>query len=111
MNEVFIDETEYDRLVQLLQRKQNVIFQGPPGVGKTYAAKRLAYSMIGSKNEERIKLVQFHQSYSYEDFIMGYRPNGSGFELTTGAFMTFVRRLRMIARMLTLLSMKLTVVI
>lgn len=59
------------------------------GVGKTYAAKRLAYSMMGVKNVERVMMVQFHQSYSYEDFIMGFRPSATGFELKKGAFYSF----------------------
>ncbi|MDR7870718.1 MAG: AAA family ATPase [Tissierellaceae bacterium] len=91
LSEVFISEETYETIRSLLSRKKNIILQGPPGVGKTFAAKRLAYSIMGEKNESRVKMIQFHQSYSYEDFIMGYRPNGTGFELKEGPFYQFCK--------------------
>lgn len=92
LNDVFMDLDEYNRLVGLLEMKYNVILQGAPGVGKTYAAKRLAYSIMGEKDESRIKFVQFHQSYSYEDFIQGYRPSDNGFVLKNGVFYDFCHK-------------------
>lgn len=91
LNEVYMSAERYDILAALLRNKLNVILQGPPGVGKTFTAKKLAYSMMGEIDESRIEMVQFHQSYSYEDLIMGYRPDGSGFKLTDGIFYRFCK--------------------
>ena len=91
LNEVYMDEDTYNTLTELLEAKYNVILQGAPGVGKTFAAKRLAYSIMGQKDTSRVAMVQFHQSYSYEDFIQGYRPSKDGFELVNGAFYKFCK--------------------
>ena len=92
LDQVYMTEAKYDRLVAVLTRKKNIILQGAPGVGKTYAAKRLAYSMMGEKDDDRIEFVQFHQNYSYEDFMMGYKPVEDGFELKYGIFYRFCQK-------------------
>ncbi|WP_053069916.1 MULTISPECIES: AAA family ATPase [Clostridium] len=91
LNEVFISDEYYETIRSLLKRKKNIILQGSPGVGKTYAAKRLAWSMMGQVDPSRIEMVQFHQSYSYEDFIEGYMPTEQGFELKRGSFYKFCK--------------------
>ena len=92
LSEVYMTSEKYDSLKGLLLNKKNVILQGAPGVGKTFAAKRLAYSIMGVKDESRVEFIQFHQNYSYEDFIMGYKPSGEGFELQNGIFYKFCQK-------------------
>lgn len=86
LNEVFIDEEKYNSIVSVLEKKKNIILEGAPGVGKTFMAKRLAYSIIGREDKSHVQLIQFHQSYSYEDFIEGFRPTENGFKLEKGLF-------------------------
>lgn len=92
LDEVYMTEKRYENLVTVLRNKKNIILQGAPGVGKTFAAKRLAWSMMGEKDDSRIEFVQFHQNYSYEDFMMGYKPVEDGFELKYGIFYRFCQR-------------------
>lgn len=89
----FISEADFLQTVNLLKRKKNIILQGPPGVGKTFVAKKLAYQLMEEENDSNIEMVQFHQSYSYEDFIQGLKPTlKGGFEVKNGTFYTFCQR-------------------
>jgi len=92
LEDVFMEEDRYNELVNLLQYKKNIILQGAPGVGKTFLAKRLAYSILGKKAASKVEAIQFHQNYSYEDFIMGYKPVDEGFELKEGIFYRFCKK-------------------
>ena len=92
LDEVYMTEKRYENLLAVLRNKKNIILQGAPGVGKTFAARRLAWSMMGEKDDARIEFVQFHQNYSYEDFMMGYKPVEDGFELKYGIFYRFCQK-------------------
>lgn len=89
----FISEADFLQTVALLKRKKNIILQGPPGVGKTFIARKLAYEIMQEVKDANIEMVQFHQSYSYEDFIQGLRPTQKGgFDLRDGIFYSFCQR-------------------
>ena len=89
---LFLERQEIEDILMLWAAKKNIIVQGPPGVGKTFAAQRLAFALMGAEDRERLGFVQFHQSYSYEDFVEGFRPAQMGFELRPGKFVEFCRR-------------------
>lgn len=93
---LFLPETKILLALERLREKQNLILQGAPGVGKTFFARKLGYLLLGEKNDERMKMVQFHPSYSYEDFVRGYRPTasdgGSKFILQDGPFIQLCKQ-------------------
>jgi 5-methylcytosine-specific restriction protein B len=93
LEEVFFGEETLMQIIEQLKYKKNIILQGPPGVGKTYVAKKLAWLMMGKVDDSKIETIQFHQSYAYEDFIQGYKPDGKGgFEIKNGIFYEFCKK-------------------
>lgn len=92
-SDLFLSTEDFRQYLQLLKAKKNIVLQGPPGVGKTFVSKRLAYSLLGEKNDSKIEMIQFHQSYSYEDFIQGFRPKEEGgFKLSNGIFYNLCKK-------------------
>ncbi|NJN79636.1 MAG: AAA domain-containing protein [Anaerolineales bacterium] len=90
---VFLTESEIKEILERLKTKKALILQGAPGVGKTFLAKKLAYALIQEVDSNRVEIVQFHQSYSYDDFVRGYRPDGNGsFSLKNGVFYEFCQK-------------------
>ena len=95
LRDLFLDERQFRRILESIARDKNLILQGPPGVGKTYAARRIAWRLIGNRDRRRMEMVQFHQSYAYEDFVQGWRPaETGGFTLRNGVFFEFCARAR-----------------
>lgn len=93
-DELFMDETRFRELVGLVRRRKNVVLAGPPAVGKTYVAERLAYGVLGVQTERRIEMTQFHPSYGYANFV-GAEPSRGGEDRDPGIFRRFCRRARM----------------
>lgn len=95
MRGLFLDRAEFERILEIWRDKKNLVLQGAPGVGKSFIARRLAYALMAQKDADRVAVVQFHQSYGYEDFIQGYRPTrDGGFELRDGVFHRFCEQAR-----------------
>ena len=93
LNDLFLEESQFRRILDSIALRKNLILQGPPGVGKTFISRQIAWCLMGRKEPRRIEMVQFHQSYAYEDFVQGWRPTeAGGFTLRNGVFLEFCER-------------------
>jgi len=88
----FIPREKLEKILERVRTKKNLILQGPPGTGKTWLAKRLAFALIGQRDDHKVRLMQFHPNLSYEDFIRGWRPAGDGrLTLVDGPFVEMIK--------------------
>jgi 5-methylcytosine-specific restriction protein B len=95
----FLERERIELFLDRLRNKKNLIIQGPPGTGKTWLAKRLAFALMGQKDESKVRRVQFHPNMSYEDFVRGWRPSGNGrLSLKDGVFMEVIHAASLDAR-------------
>lgn len=88
----FLEEQEIQEIIHSLEIKKNIVLQGSPGVGKTFVAKKIAYEMMKNTDDTKIRMIQFHQSYAYEDFIQGIRPFEKSFRVKNGIFYEFCKK-------------------
>ena len=87
----FVAREKLEKILERLRTKKNLILQGPPGTGKTWLAKRVAFALMGQRDDSKVRPVQFHPNLSYEDFIRGWRPAGDGkLTLEDGPFVEMV---------------------
>ncbi len=87
--DLFVGEDQLAEWLELLAERKNLVIHGPPGIGKTFVARRLAWMLLGARDDSRVRIVQFHPSLGYEDFVQGYRASGTGFVRTNGIFLRF----------------------
>jgi len=91
LKDTFFSEEFFNNIIDTLKVKKNNIIQGPPRTRKTFISKKIAERITGKK--ENIFSIQFHQSYSYEEFVVGYKPNSEGnFALQKGSLIQVCER-------------------